>query len=78
MKTSDKTPCQQHLDWCKQRALEYCDQGDTKQAFASMMSDLRKDDSTANHAGIELGMMLMIGGMLSTVREMRSFIEGFN
>lgn len=52
--------------------------GDTAQAFASMVSDLRKDDSTSNHAAIEFGMMLLMGGHLSTDQQMREFIEGFN
>ncbi len=68
----------EHLAWCKKRALEYCDLGDVNQAFASMGSDLGKHPATANHAAIELGMMLLMGGHLSTPMEMRKFIEGFN
>src|SRR5688500_7429244 len=69
---------QEHLERCKQRALEYADAGDTQNAWASMASDLGKHPETANHAGIQLGMMQMMGGMLSTPQEMRKFIEGFN
>lgn len=43
-----------------------------------MTSDLGKHDGTKGHAAIELGMMLLIGGMLSAPHEMRKFIEGFN
>jgi hypothetical protein len=68
----------EHLAWCKKRALEYVDVGDVNQAFASMGSDLRKHDETRNHAGIELGMMLLMSGRLSSPAEMRTFIEGFN
>lgn len=69
----------EHLAWCKQRALEILDQiGDTTEAFASMGSDLNKHPETENHSAINLGFMLMIGGHLSTVTEMRKFIEGFN
>lgn len=68
----------EHLDWCKKRALEYCDQGDCRQAFASMTSDLRKHKDTSNHAAIELGMMMLMGGHISSPHEMRKFIEGFN
>lgn len=75
--TNDPTR-QEHLAWCKQRALQYCDDGDTAQAFSSMTSDLGKHDGTKGHAAIELGMMLLIGGMLSAPHEMRKFIEGFN
>lgn len=64
----------EHLAWCKQRALEYLP-GDPQQAFASMASDMRKHDETRNHAGLEMGMMLMMTGNLG---DMRKFIEGFN
>lgn len=68
----------EHLDWCKKRALEYVDLGDPQQALMSMMSDLTKHPETENHAGIELGMMLSLGGHLNTVPEMKKFIVGFN
>jgi len=69
---------QEHLDWCKKRALEYCDMGDLNQAFASMGSDLGKHLDTANHPGIQLGMGLLMAGHLETPEKMRKFIEGFN
>lgn len=78
MKTDTKSERQQHLDWCKQRALEYADRGDVTQAWASMASDIGKHEETAGHAGLELGMMMLMAGMLSTGPEMRKFIEGFN
>ncbi len=43
-----------------------------------MASDLNKHDETRDHRGIELGMELIMVGQLSTQREMRKFIEGFN
>jgi hypothetical protein len=67
-----------HLAWSKTRALEYVDAGDVQGAFASMISDLNKHAETAGHQGAELGALLMMGGHLSTAREMREFIEGFN
>lgn len=69
---------QEHLEWCKKRALEYCDIGDVNQAFASMGSDLGKHPETENHAAIELGMMLLMNGHLSSPDEMAEFIRGFN
>lgn len=72
------TTRKEHLDWCKKRALEYCDQGDTQQAFSSMASDLGKHDDTRGHIAIGLGFQMMMGGMLNTPAEMRNFIEGFN
>lgn len=69
---------QEHLDWCKRRALEYVDRGDLKNAYASMCSDLNKHNETANHPAIMLGMMLMMWNNLSTPNQMRDFINGFN
>lgn len=68
----------EHLAWCKERALEYVDQGDFQSAYASMASDLKKHPETENHAAIGLGMMLMISGHLSSGPDMKKFIEGFN
>lgn len=69
---------QEHLEWCKQRALEYVDMNDLQQALASMISDLGKHQETANHTGIELMMGLVISGKLNTAHEVRKFINGFN
>lgn len=68
----------QHIAWCKRRALEYVDLGQFNDAFASMASDLGKHPETREHAAIELGMMLLMGGHLATEADMRRFIEGFN
>uniref|UniRef100_A0A6M3M8A4 Uncharacterized protein n=1 Tax=viral metagenome TaxID=1070528 RepID=A0A6M3M8A4_9ZZZZ len=68
----------EHVEWCKQRALEYIDIGDLNQALTSMCSDLGKHPETKNHAGIGLGMMMHMGGHLSKPEEMRKFILGFN
>jgi len=68
----------EHMDWCKKRALEYCEKGDLQNAFSSMASDLAKHQETAEHIGIQLGMMQLMGGMLNAPSQMRSFIEGFN
>jgi hypothetical protein len=64
---------QEYLNWCKQKALEHLEQGDTKNALTSMFSNLRKHPETANHSAIELG-----GGHLKTIDEVRKFIEDFN
>lgn len=68
----------EHLAWCKTRAMEYVDQGDLINAFASMTSDLNRHEHTAGHLGVELGMLEMMTGGLSTPDQMRRFIEGFN
>lgn len=68
----------EHLAWCKKRALEYCDIGDMNKAFASMASDLNKHPETEKHSGIELGMMMLLGGYLKSPVKMREWINGFN
>lgn len=72
------TTRQEHLEWCKKRALEYCERGDVNEAFASMGSDLSKHPETEKHAGVEIGMMMLISGQLSTPAKMSEFIRGFN
>lgn len=78
MNATTETSRYEHLKWCKERALQYCDMGDVSQAYASMASDLGKHPETQGHSAIELGMMLMMGGHLSSPDKMREFINGFN
>lgn len=68
----------EHVQWCKDRALGYCDRGDLQEAYTSMASDLGKHEETQNHAGIQLGLMMLMAGQLSTLVEMRKFINGFH
>jgi len=69
---------QQHLEWCKTRALEYLDRGDITGAYSSFISDMNKHDELKEHSALQLGMMLILGGHLSTFTAMKEFIEGFN
>lgn len=68
----------EHLQWAKERALAYISKSEISQAFTSMASDLGKHPDTANHAGIQLGLAMMLNGQLSTAEKMQHFIEGFN
>lgn len=68
----------EHLAWCKKRALEYAILGDYNQALISMMSDLSKHPETKDHSGCKLTAMLMIGGFLKTYKEVADHINGFN
>lgn len=68
----------QHLEWCKKRALQYCDANDPEQALSSMGADLSKHPETAGYIAVGLGLMLMAAGHLSTPAKMKEFIEGFN
>ena len=53
----------EHLAWCKRRALEYVDAGDLTHAVASMASDLKTHPDTDNPA---LNGLVMIGMMYAT------------
>jgi hypothetical protein len=68
----------EHLKWAKDRALEYADMGDVSQAMASLGSDLNKHPETKGHGGMELMMMLAVGGHLDDPGALRKYIEGFN
>ena len=68
----------EHLEWCKQRAREYCDRNDPMNALTSMFSDLDKHPETAGHKGTEIGLGLMMIGGLQTPHDARRFSDGFN
>jgi hypothetical protein len=66
----------EHLAWCKKRALEYWRAGDLSNAVASMGSDLGKHDETrhASEALIALGILYVVNGDYDGVKR---WIEGF-
>jgi hypothetical protein len=68
----------EHLQWAKDRALEYADQGDTANAIASLTSDLAKHPETAGHSAIQLMTMMAMADQFHRPGELRKFIEGFN
>lgn len=68
----------EHLAWSKERAFARLDVGQPLDAWMSLSSDLLKHPETANHMGMELGMLMLMGGHLQTIWEMREFIDGFN
>lgn len=68
----------EHLAWCKERALELLDAGELAESFNSMLSDLRKHPELENHAGAMLGLMQRMGGFLDSPHAMRRWITGFN
>ena len=69
---------QEHLEWCKQRALEYAEANDLTNAFASFQSDMSKHTETSDHLALEMGTMLLLGSHLSTPHQMKDWINGFN
>lgn len=72
------TERQEHLDFCKLRALEYCELNQLSQALASMVSDLRSNLLTKDHCAIEIGLNLSFAGQLNTREELIAWIKGFN
>ena len=67
----------QHLAWCKRRALEYVGAGDLGQAVAGMASDLKTHPDTDNPAlnGLAIiGMMYVTDGDKAAVQH---WIERF-
>jgi len=68
----------EHLQWCKDRAIEYVNDGETTQAYASFVSDMSKHSETMNHPGLVLGAALLFGGHLDSRLEMEKWIHGFN
>lgn len=68
---------EEHLAWCKTRALEYLDRGDVTNAVTSMLSDLGKHDETK--IGPD-GTLSMLGMNILLRRDhslARQWIEGF-
>jgi hypothetical protein len=65
----------EHLAWCKKRALEYLPR-DPLNAMTSMMSDLSKHPELKNHAGLEIAPMFY--GAHNDPDAVRRWIEGFN
>jgi len=69
---------EEHLQWCKDRAIEYADKGDTVGAFTSFQSDMSKHEETKKHMALEMMTMMYLGGHLAMPAAMRKFIEDFN
>ena len=73
---------QEHLAWCKDRALAYVNKGDLSSAVTSMVSDLTKHELTKSLAESPAMSMISIfaarDAMLGNVEAVRRFITGFN
>ena len=67
-----------HMTWCKERALEYVDLNDLPSAVASMMSDLTKHPETKESAQGPLGMFGIMAATNGNTDQVRRFIDGFN
>lgn len=67
----------EHLAFCKKRALEYWERGEYLEAVTSMMSDLSKHDELKNHPGLQIGSMMFMSKMYQDRDFVFRFIDGF-
>lgn len=66
----------EHVQWSKDRALEYLDAGDLPTAVASMTQDMNlREDTTPPPVLLQLAMLELMKGDRDGVRR---WIEGFN
>ena len=67
----------EHLQWCKDRAMEYVNAGDYNNAVVSMLSDLSKHPETEN--SVRIATMLSLTVMMDPSRDtVERFVRGFN
>jgi hypothetical protein len=64
----------EHLQWAKNRAMEYVNAGDYRNAVTSMMSDLNKHDDLRASAMTCVMLMPMVKDRASATK----FVQGFN
>ena len=70
---------EEHLAWCKQRALPYVEAGLLTQAVASMLSDLNKWEGGPLYPPAAYNTLAMDGMMFCKAPEqVRDWIKGFN
>ena len=69
---------EEHLQWCKDRAMQYVNDGDLVNAVGSMMSDINKHEETADKGLGMLGIMAAMEATKGNRREVIRYIEGFN
>jgi hypothetical protein len=70
---------EEHLEWCKERAREYLNEGDLANAVASMGSDMDQHPET-RMAGEKMGMLMYVALIRITegdVQGVRDWVEGF-
>lgn len=68
----------EHLQWCKDRALEYVELGELETAIASMISDLKKHPATTIDHRIERALLIPILFHQTDKTAITKWIQGFN
>lgn len=70
---------EEHLKWCKERAIAEMDYyKDPKKAYISMASDLRKHSETNSETLTLLCTMQLLSKPNPTRQEVINFLNGFN
>ena len=70
---------EEHLQWCKDRALEYLVEGNGRDAVASMLSDLSKHEAWQDNKMMPtLSFMGMTYATVNDLTAIRRWIKGFN
>ena len=71
---------QEHLQWCKDRAMEYVKEGNLLEAVTSMMSDLAKhpEMKARGEALAMLGILAMQQAQQGDTDAVKRYIQGFN
>jgi hypothetical protein len=78
MKPRDMTRAE-HMQWCKDRAMEYVNRGDLVGAVASMISDLDKHPGTSFRPNTTLiAMWAAEQAIQGDTEGVKRFILGFN
>lgn len=68
---------EEHLSWCKARAMKYVAAGDYQNAVTSMLSDMDKHEETKVRSPT-LTMLGINAAVSHDRREVERFILGFN
>jgi hypothetical protein len=68
----------EHLQWCKDRALEYVELGDLETAILSMQSDIKKHPETTLEQSIEVALLQILFSQPRTAANVRHWIQSFN
>lgn len=68
----------EHLAWCKKRAMEAMTDGNMAAGWASFVQDMAEHPETQDHVFLEKGTLMVFGGQISTLEEMKKYINDFD
>jgi len=68
---------EEYLDWAKNRAIEYINQGEPHKGFISMLTDLNNHEKLKNHGGFKT-VFYKKPGWTKNELEVRNWVMSFN